>query len=83
MRATLRVKREAKTAKVNENDYWRTEDAHKKYTYKTTPYEHQRNALIKGAKELNFAYFLEMGTGKTKVAIDVVALVVNLLSLYQ
>jgi SNF2 family DNA or RNA helicase len=45
----------------------------KKYIYKTTPYEHQRNALIKGAKELNFAYFLEMGTGKTKVAIDNVA----------
>lgn len=45
----------------------------KKYTYRTTPYEHQRNALIKGAKELNFAYFLEMGTGKTKVAIDNVA----------
>ena len=45
----------------------------KKYTYKTMPYEHQRNALIKGAKELNFAYFLEMGTGKTKVAIDNVA----------
>ena len=45
----------------------------KKYTYKTTPYEHQRKALIKGAKELNFAYFMEMGTGKTKVAIDNVA----------
>jgi len=40
----------------------------KKYTYKTIPYEHQRNALIKGAKELNFAYFLEMGVGKTKIA---------------
>ena len=49
----------------------------KKYTYKTMPYEHQRNALIKGAKELNFAYFLEMGTGKTKVAID------NIAYLYQ
>jgi len=49
----------------------------KKYTYKTIPYEHQRNALIKGAKELNFAYFLEMGTGKTKVAID------NIAYLYQ
>ena len=45
----------------------------KKYTYKTTPYEHQRKALIKGAKELNFAYFMEMGTGKTKVSIDNVA----------
>jgi len=41
-----------------------------KYIYKTQPYEHQRQALIKGAKEKNFAYFMEMGTGKTKVAID-------------
>ena len=45
----------------------------KKYIYKTVPYEHQRKALIKGAKELNFAYFMEMGTGKTKVAVDNVA----------
>ena len=41
-----------------------------KYIYKTNPYEHQRQALIKGAKLKNFAYFMEMGTGKTKVAID-------------
>ena len=41
-----------------------------KYIYKTQPYEHQRQALIKGAKHKNFAYFMEMGTGKTKVAID-------------
>jgi len=41
-----------------------------KYIYKTKPYEHQRQALIKGAKLKNFAYFMEMGTGKTKVAID-------------
>jgi SNF2 family DNA or RNA helicase len=41
-----------------------------KYIYKTEPYEHQRQALIKGAKLKNFAYFMEMGTGKTKVAID-------------
>ena len=41
-----------------------------KYIYKTQPYEHQRQALIKGAKLKNFAYFMEMGTGKTKVAID-------------
>ena len=41
-----------------------------KYNYKTTPYEHQREALIQGADENNFAYFMEMGTGKTKVAID-------------
>ena len=44
-----------------------------KYVYKTQPYEHQRQALIKGADKLNFAYFLEMGCGKTKVAIDNVA----------
>jgi len=41
-----------------------------KYIYKTQPYEHQRQALIKGALATNFAYFMEMGTGKTKVAID-------------
>jgi len=41
-----------------------------KYIYKTQPYFHQRQALIKGAKLKNFAYFMEMGTGKTKVAID-------------
>ena len=40
------------------------------YNYKTPPFEHQRHALTQGAKERNFAYFMEMGTGKTKVAID-------------
>jgi len=40
------------------------------YNYKTKPYEHQRQALIKGAEKNDFAYFMEMGTGKTKVAID-------------
>ena len=40
------------------------------YNYKTQPYEHQRQALIKGAEAKNYAYFMEMGTGKTKVAID-------------
>ncbi len=40
------------------------------YEYKTKPYEHQRQALIKGAEKKDFAYFMEMGTGKTKVAID-------------
>jgi SNF2 family DNA or RNA helicase len=40
------------------------------YNYKTNPFKHQRQALIEGAKPLNFAYFMEMGTGKTKVAID-------------
>lgn len=41
-----------------------------KYNYKTEPFEHQRTALKKGAESQNFAYFMEMGTGKTKVTID-------------
>ena len=40
------------------------------YHYKTKPFIHQRQSLIEGAKPYNFAYFMEMGTGKTKVAID-------------
>lgn len=42
----------------------------KQFEYKTKPFDHQREALKKGAKLKNFAYFMEMGTGKTKVAID-------------
>ena len=41
-----------------------------KFNYKTKPFEHQRDALKKGADSNNFAYFMEMGTGKTKVTID-------------
>jgi SNF2 family DNA or RNA helicase len=41
-----------------------------KYIYKTKPFEHQREALKRGAESKNFAYFMEMGTGKTKVSID-------------
>ena len=41
-----------------------------KYPYKTNPYEHQRNALNQSAEKLQWAYFMEMGTGKTKVTID-------------
>jgi SNF2 family DNA or RNA helicase len=41
-----------------------------KYIYKTKPFEHQREALKRGAESNNFAYFMEMGTGKTKVSID-------------
>jgi len=40
------------------------------YQYKTIPYKHQRDALNKGALLKNYAYFMEMGTGKTKVIID-------------
>ena len=40
------------------------------YSHKTQPYEHQRVALVKGAEKINYAYFMEMGTEKTKVSID-------------
>ena len=41
-----------------------------KYNFKTPPYEHQRKALELGWSKESFAYFMEMGTGKTKVLID-------------
>ena len=44
-----------------------------KYPYKTKPYEHQRNALNDSAEKTEWAYFMEMGTGKTKVTIDNIA----------
>ena len=40
------------------------------YKYKTEPFKHQRQSLMEGAKPYNFAYFMEMGTGKSKVLID-------------
>jgi len=42
-----------------------------RYTYKTEPYAYQRRALAKIAKlEGRAGLWMEMGTGKTKVAID-------------
>tara|TARA_R100000773_G_C4152442_1_gene73884 strand:+ start:23 stop:631 length:609 start_codon:yes stop_codon:yes gene_type:complete len=40
------------------------------FKYKTKPLEHQREALIKGARFDYFFLTMGMGTGKTKVAID-------------
>ena len=45
-----------------------------KYKFKTKPYEHQLDALKKSWNKENFAYFMEMGTGKTKVLIDNVSM---------
>ena len=45
-----------------------------KYKFKTKPYAHQMTALEKSWNRENFAYFMEMGTGKTKVLIDNVAM---------
>ena len=41
-----------------------------KYKFKTKPYAHQLTALEKSLNRENYAYFMEMGTGKTKVLID-------------
>ncbi len=41
-----------------------------KYPFKTKPYAHQITALERGWKKREFAYFMEMGTGKTKVTLD-------------
>lgn len=40
------------------------------YKFKTTPYQHQRNAVALAVKAERFGLFMEMGTGKTKSAID-------------
>jgi SNF2 family DNA or RNA helicase len=41
-----------------------------KYKFKTKPYEHQIKALQQSWNKKEYAWFMEMGTGKTKVAID-------------
>jgi len=40
------------------------------YKFKTKPYEHQLKALEMSWERPYFAYFMEMGTGKSKVLID-------------
>ena len=40
------------------------------YKFKTKPYEHQLDALKDSWDKENFAYFMEMGTGKSKVLLD-------------
>ena len=40
------------------------------FKYKTKPYAHQEDALQKSHDKKNFAYFMEMGCGKSKVLID-------------
>ena len=44
------------------------------YKFKTPPYAHQSTALEKSWNRETYAYFMEMGTGKTKVLIDNVAM---------
>jgi len=42
----------------------------KNYKFKTKPYKYQLEAFNEGKDRLQYAYFMEMGTGKTKVTID-------------
>jgi len=44
-----------------------------KFNYKTKPYKHQEVALEKSYNKKNYAYFMEMGCGKSKVLIDNIA----------
>ena len=45
-----------------------------KYKFKTEPYEHQLEALKRSWNKKEYAYFMEMGTGKSKVLIDNIAI---------
>jgi len=47
------------------------------YKFKTKPYDHQIKALEKSVDEKNYAYFMEMGTGKSKVLVDNIAVLYN------
>ena len=44
------------------------------YKFKMKPYKHQLTALEKSWNKETYAYFMEMGTGKTKVLIDNLAM---------
>ena len=40
------------------------------YIFKTKPYDHQRRVFEESWEEPFHGWFLEMGTGKTKIALD-------------
>jgi SNF2 family DNA or RNA helicase len=48
-----------------------------KFNYKTEPYAHQHEALVRGHERTSYAYFMEMGCGKSKVLLD------NIVWLYE
>ena len=50
------------------------EDMIKNYKFKTKPYDHQKLALEKSWAEKTYALFMEMGTGKSKVLVDNIAM---------
>ena len=45
-----------------------------KYKFRTKPYKHQLTALEKSWDKDEYALFMEMGTGKSKVLIDNIAM---------
>lgn len=44
------------------------------YPFKTSPYAHQRTALLMGAHRPAYGYLMEMGTGKSKTLLDNIGL---------
>lgn len=42
------------------------------FTVTTKPFNHQKTAIALGLQNKAFAYFMEMGTGKTKVMLDLI-----------
>ena len=44
------------------------------YKFKTKPYAHQITALEKSWQKDEYGYFMEMGTGKSKVLVDNIAM---------
>ena len=44
------------------------------YRFKTKPFEHQKEALKKSWAAKTYALFMEMGTGKSKVLVDNIAM---------
>ena len=48
-----------------------------RYKYKSKPFAHQKKALEMSWDKEVFAYFMEMGTGKSKVLIDNIAMLYN------
>ena len=44
------------------------------YKFKTKPYAHQINCIRKIVDKKEYGYFMEMGTGKSKVLVDNMAM---------
>jgi hypothetical protein len=40
------------------------------YNFKLEPFEHQKQALTAAGRRPEFGFFMEMGTGKSKVLLD-------------